>query len=172
MGASDKMKWTTVASQCVRRSVKMSKLQEGSKYVFRVRAKNEYGYGDWAELADPVAVSDVASAPGKVTVVDSNAKEVTLNWTEPENDGGCKIIKYIILYQEVTEETWHVATESTTTSAVISSGLEEGKKYYFQVKAVNAKGESDGTVTAKAVAAVDIIEQPSFDISEKSTNVT
>lgn len=46
---------------------------------------------------------DRPSAPGKATVVMTLGRSVTLEWSEPEDDGGCKIGTYIVEYYKVIE---------------------------------------------------------------------
>jgi len=41
-------------------------------------------------------------APGRADVVRVAGRSVTLSWTEPDDDGGCKIGNYIVEYYRVT----------------------------------------------------------------------
>lgn len=47
------------------------------------------------------SILDRPARPGKATVTMTLGRSVTLSWTEPEDDGGCKIGTYIVEYYRV-----------------------------------------------------------------------
>lgn len=50
-------------------------------------------------------VADKPTAPGRAKVVMTLGRSVTLSWTSPEDDGGCKIGNYIVEYYRVSTTT-------------------------------------------------------------------
>lgn len=64
--------WNTVITKCSKTSCKISPLQEGCKYFFRVLAENEYGIGDGKDTEDAVEVSERPSQPDSLEVIYSS----------------------------------------------------------------------------------------------------
>lgn len=50
-------------------------------------------------------VADKPMSPGRAKVVMTLGRSVTLSWTSPEDDGGCKIGNYIVEYYRVSTTT-------------------------------------------------------------------
>lgn len=72
-------------------------LEPNKKYLFRVRAENQYGCSDPLEMENPITATysfTVPDAPGVPIVSDWDTSSVTLNWTRPRSDGGAKIQGY------------------------------------------------------------------------------
>ena len=82
--------WTTVTAECARNSFRITGLNEGDMYMFRVLAENSFGLGIPAET-EPVKVSMKPSPPSKMQFVDSTNTTVTLAWSKPEHNGGSDI---------------------------------------------------------------------------------
>ena len=68
------------------------------------------------------------------------AGRVSLAWTAP-NDCGSTITGYSYRYRKVSESAW-LGSGTTTGPAVEITGLESDVAYRFEIKAVNAQGES------------------------------
>ena len=89
-----------------------------------------------------------------------------LKWKKPEDDGGSPIQCYEIEKLDPHTGQWIPCGKSTEPEANIS-GLQEGKKYKFRVKAVNKEGESEPLETEKSIVAknpfgrVDFLSNPS-----------
>ena len=109
------------------------------------------------------APSNVASATPAVTVPDApfittatgGYEQVTLSWTTP-NDGGSPITGYAV-YEGTTAGGENYTTPATTTAVGTNTatitGLTDGTRYYFTVKAINAKGDSVPSNEANATPA-------------------
>lgn len=97
--------------------------------------------------------------PGKPEVYDITRSSVSIKWSIPFNDGGSKIVGYIVERKEcidADEARWLKCNYTTITEnyfTVIS--LEEGTTYEFRVIARNGAGvhsmpsESTGPITCK-----------------------
>lgn len=79
---------------------------------------------------------------GKAKVVMTLGRSVTLAWTTPEDDGGCKIGNYIIEYYRMGWNVWLKAATSRQLTTVLGD-LIEGSEYKFRVKAESPYGISD-----------------------------
>lgn len=85
------------------------------------------------------------SMPLDFTAVGGNA-EVSLDWVEPEQDGGSDIIKYNIYRNEdgMDQEVFEVFPPSTD---YIDTDVMNGKTYEYEISAENIMGESERTET-------------------------
>lgn len=75
-----------------------------------------------------------------------------MKWKKPEDDGGSPIQYYEIEKLDPHTGQWIPCGKSTEPEANIS-GLQEGKKYKFKVKAVNKEGESEPLESEKSIIA-------------------
>uniref|UniRef100_A0A8C3DLW8 Uncharacterized protein n=1 Tax=Corvus moneduloides TaxID=1196302 RepID=A0A8C3DLW8_CORMO len=160
---STRKAYATVTSNCTKNSFKITQLQEGCSYYFRVLAVNEYGAGLPAETADPVKVSEPPAPPSKVILVDVTRNSASIKWEKPESDGGSKITGYVVEMQTKGSTKWSACTQVKTLEATIT-GLSMGEEYSFRVLAVNEKGKSDPRELGVPVIAKDIEIQPSVEL--------
>lgn len=99
--------------------------------------------------------------PGKPEVTDITRSSVSLCWTVPLNDGGSKIIGYVVerkVYStdEWDDNRWLKCNYTTITENYFTvTNLGEGETYEYRVVAKNAAGvhsipsETTGPVTCK-----------------------
>ena len=149
---------TTVTSNTV------TGLTNGGTYAFQVRALGAPDAG--AEPSDPsdeVSVSlsgtppvqtGPLSAPRNLTATAGNG-QVTLGWTPPQSGGG-SITRYEYR-QETTANaggtgTWTTTGGTGTTFTV--TGLANGTRYYFRVRAVSSDGPGPESSEASATPAL------------------
>lgn len=69
-------------------------------------------------------------------------ESVTLAWAKPEQDGGSRIIGYLVEALEKGQEKW-VKCGVTKFTHFTVSGLRENAEYFFRVRAENHAGFSD-----------------------------
>uniref|UniRef100_A0A8C3KNF6 Titin n=1 Tax=Calidris pygmaea TaxID=425635 RepID=A0A8C3KNF6_9CHAR len=160
---STRKAYATITNNCTKNSFKITQLQEGCSYYFRVLAVNEYGVGLPAETPDPIKVSEPPSPPPKVVLVDVTRNSASIKWEKPESDGGSKITGYIVEMQTKGSVKWSACTQVKTLEATIT-GLSMGEEYSFRVMAVNEKGKSDPRELGVPVIAKDIEIQPSAEL--------
>lgn len=70
---------------------------------------------------------------------------MTVNWEEPEDDGGTPITGYWLERKETTGKRWTRVTRDPIRpmglgESFVVSGLIEGSQYLFRVSAINAAG--------------------------------
>lgn len=79
-------------------ALKITSAKRKDRGEYTVKAGNKLGE-DVASFL--VTVTDRPSAPGKAIIAMTLGRSVTLTWSEPEDDGGCKIGTYIVEYYRV-----------------------------------------------------------------------
>ncbi|KAL0279932.1 UNVERIFIED_CONTAM: hypothetical protein PYX00_001382 [Menopon gallinae] len=120
-------------------SLRISEATREDRGEYQIRGINKIGEDLVCFL---VTVTDRPSPPGKATVSMALGRSVTLSWTSPEDDGGCKIGSYTVEYYRVGWNMWLKAATCRQLSTVLSD-LIEGSEYKFRIKAENPYGMSD-----------------------------
>ena len=86
--------------------------------------------------------SDPPSAPGKPTVSNIDATEMTITWTTPESDGGSPILGYFVEKKEPKSSRWTRINSTPVEGMTFKvKDLVEKSKYHFRVIAANKAGE-------------------------------
>lgn len=97
--------------------------------------------------------SDVPGPVKNLQVVDTADGEVSLAWEEPENDGGSKVIEYVVERRDEKRKTWTLATDHAESPEYTVTGLQKDCFYLFRVCARNRVGSGPFVETDKAVQA-------------------
>jgi predicted phage tail protein len=115
-------------------------LNNGTAYIFRVRAVNDVGPGAWSLPPYPSATpATVPDAPTDVTAKRGNG-QAEVSWTAPADTGGSDISGYELQYSSNNGTTWIPDPPLTATSGEPVTGLNNGTAYIFRVRAVNDVG--------------------------------
>uniref|UniRef100_A0A3B3Q791 Uncharacterized protein n=1 Tax=Paramormyrops kingsleyae TaxID=1676925 RepID=A0A3B3Q791_9TELE len=107
------------------------------------------------EIFDPV--------PGqceKPTISSVTHNSMTVNWEEPEYDGGTPVIGYWLERKETTSKRWNRVTRDPIKVMPFGvshnvSGLIEGSQYQFRVTAINAVGCGPPSLPSDPITATD-----------------
>ncbi|HEY0639469.1 MAG TPA: Ig-like domain-containing protein [Pseudonocardiaceae bacterium] len=140
-------------------------LDNGTEYVFRVRAHNLVG---WGEPSAPSAPARPNTVPGAVTgLVTSDPRDgsLRLSWNEPPNDG-TPVQRY--------EVTWTGGGRQTVTgTSVTATGLDNDNRYTFTVIAVNAQGPGPAaTVEGQSAGPPAAPAAPTFTATNRAGSST
>ncbi len=147
-------------------------LHEGCTYMFRVRAVNSMGESEPLETDTSILAKNPYDPPGppeNVRVEDWDRKWVKLSWSPPFDDGGSRILNYIIEKKEDFSSKWSRAAQTDTDECLMKvTDLTENSKYRFRVRAVNRAGpghpsEPSSEVTCRTRNAPPIIDRNSID---------
>ncbi|XP_069019250.1 titin-like [Embiotoca jacksoni] len=135
---------------------KVTSVEEGLIYEFRVCAENMAGIGPCSKASEPVAARDQCDPPGNLTVTNITNTSVSLSWDKPEYDGGAKITSYIVERRELPDSCWLKCNFTNLQDTFLEvTGLTEGEQYDFRVIAKNAAelfsapSETTGPVTVQ-----------------------
>ncbi|XP_060520388.1 titin homolog isoform X2 [Cylas formicarius] len=120
-------------------SLKIADASRSDRGEYQVKAVNKLGENTASFL---VTVTDKPSRPGRARVVMTLGKSVTLSWTMPEDDGGCKIGNYIVEYYRLGWDVWLKAATCRQLTTILGD-LIEGSEYKFRIKAESPYGISE-----------------------------
>lgn len=135
---------------------KVTAIEEGLTYEFRVYAVNMAGVGLCSKTSEPVLARDQCDPPHNLTVTNITRGSVSLSWDKPEYDGGAKITGYIVERRELPDSCWLKCNFTNLLDTFLEvTGLTEGAEYDFRVTAKNAAelysrpSDTTGTVTVQ-----------------------
>lgn len=166
--------WTKLnRSPVTENQFKVTSVEEGLVYEFRVYAENMAGVGLCSNTSDSVAARDQCEPPQNLTVTNITNSSVSLSWDKPEYDGGAKIIGYIVERQEEPGSCWLKCNFTNLLDTYLEvAGLTEGEQYVFRVIAKNsgelfsAPSETTGPITVQ-----HDVEPPKIMLEDKLKQV-
>ncbi|XP_026167372.1 titin-like [Mastacembelus armatus] len=149
--------WTKLNRNSVAENqFKVTNIEEGLIYEFRVCAENMAGVGPCSMPSEPVVARDQCDPPHNLTVTNITNSSVSLSWDKPEYNGGAKITSYIVERKELPDSCWLKCNFTNLLDTFLEvTGLTEGEQYDFRVIAKNsaelfsAPSETTGPVTVQ-----------------------
>ena len=134
-------------------SFKVTGLEEGEEYLFRVTANTDEGPSEPLVADTATLAKNPWGPPGpprKLQLCDWDADRMDLKWLVPEFDGKAPITHYIMEMREADkgkpegEESWKEVGNSDGPKLFFSmGGLVVKRKYQFRARAVNKGGKSE-----------------------------
>ena len=114
-------------------------LKRNTTYQIRVKNFAESGHVGFSSILEAeTRTYATPSAPRNVSVVEAGSNSLSIEWDEPADNGGRRVVVYDVRYRKKGAETW-MEEEARTTSFTIT-GLEQGTEYLIGVRAVNVAG--------------------------------
>ena len=114
--------------------------------------------GDYSGLEGPtvaltIPVEGAPSAPRGLAAAASD-ESVTLTWRAPADDGGSAIVRYQVRYQETggSYSEWSPVSGGAGATSTTVRGLENGKSYDFQVRAMNSVAAGEAATASATLA--------------------
>ena len=134
-------------------------------YQLTVRATSGAGTREkTATQAITVAVTDVGgeapSAPSAPSVSAASVTSLNVSWSEPDNAGPA-ITDYDVRYRAGTTGDWSDGGHTGAATTATITGLAEGTSHQVQVRATNAEGTGDWSVSG--TGSTDANAAPAFD---------
>ncbi|XP_067877782.1 myomesin-2 [Heterodontus francisci] len=138
------------------RVYKVENLKEGSFYEFKVSAVNLGGVGIPSESSRPFKCEAwTMSEPGPtydLTFCEVRNNSLVILWKPPIFTGSSAVTGYNVDICELGSEEWRTVTEKAVTTRYFKvTNLEEGKSYFFRVRAVNAAGPGKASEPSEPV---------------------
>lgn len=131
--------------------LKITKATRADRGEYNVRAVNKLGEFNASFL---VTVTAKPSPPENVRITMSLGKSVTLTWSAPPDDGGCKIGSYIVEYYRIGWNVWLKASSTRQLTTTLND-LIEGSEYKFRVKAESPYGLSEPSAESRVLFVPD-----------------
>ncbi len=110
-------------------------LTNGTAYTFTVKAVNIFGFGPASDASSPVTPATTPGVPASISAVAGDA-QATVSWTAPSSDGGSPITGYTVS----TSVGSHTCSWTSGPLTCTVTGLTNGTRYIFKVRATNALG--------------------------------
>ncbi|KER21602.1 hypothetical protein T265_15051, partial [Opisthorchis viverrini] len=141
-------------------TAKITNVDEGQTYEFRVSAVNDAGPGEPSKATAPHTVKDPTYPPGSPENL--NVDRVTkngakLSWNKPRRDGGAPVTGYVVEKKNENDE-WVPVLNTADTCAFVP--MKEGETGQFRVRAVNEEGPGEPTKPTAVLSAQDTPEAP------------
>jgi fibronectin type 3 domain-containing protein len=142
---------TTIASANSASYTDMN-LTDGTKYYYVVSAVNSYGESGNSSEVNATPALAIPAAPTGLTATPGD-KQVALAWTASAGAASYNVKRSTTSGSEVT-------IASPTGASYTDVSLTDGTKYYYEVSAVNATGESANSSEVNATPALAIPATP------------
>jgi titin len=155
--------WQIVSATVARTSIKVSRLNQGTEYQFRIAAENRYGKSHAIDSA-PIVAQYPFEPPGPPTnihIAQASRSGMLVLWGRPASDGGSPVIGYHVECKVQSSILWTKANRGLLAENQFKmSGIEEGLLYQFRVYAENIAGIGLCTKASEPVAARDPCDPP------------
>ena len=122
----------------------VNNLVTGQSYVFKVRARNEIGWGEWSTDSKSVSTNPIP-IPGVPTCLKTGIGWVGLEWNKPVGEllvDSYEIQKRIISADQLEFAKWEVVVTTCQTNDYLVQELKPCAKYNFRVRALTFDGWS------------------------------
>jgi large repetitive protein len=144
--------WTTFADGVkTTTAATVTRLTNGTSYIFRVAAVNGAGAGIYSSPTPTVTPSSTPGVPTAVAV-STGDQQATVVWSAPSSSGGSPITDFTVAYSSNAGATWTVFNDGVSTSTRSTvTGLSNGTSYVFKVAASNVSGSGAFSTPTTAV---------------------
>ncbi|MBN1539402.1 MAG: fibronectin type III domain-containing protein [Candidatus Thermoplasmatota archaeon] len=115
-------------------------VERGGTYYYSVSALNAIGPGELSmalQIEIPLLTAPSPPLDLAGTLEENN---VSLTWSEPEDDGGSPILEYLV-FRGTTGDSMELLAEVGLETEYFDEGLSWNTTYYYRVAAVNALGQ-------------------------------
>ncbi|KAI7808166.1 putative immunoglobulin-like and fibronectin type III domain-containing protein 1, partial [Triplophysa rosa] len=138
----------------------------GKRYTYRIYAENLEGISESMETDKIMAGSLMFPGPPAPPKVNSAFKNcINLTWTQPEKDGGTKILGYLLEKCKKDTNQWvtlNPVNEPIQGLKYAVKDVSEGSEYEFRVSAINMSGAGEPSAPSVMVCAKNPNMKPYF----------
>ena len=172
---TSRLSWTVAAPNIKGLYHKLKNLLPGNEYIFRVRAVNKYGIGDYLESEPTIACNPYKppSAPGTPEASQITNDSMVLSWTTPELNGGADIEGYHLEKRDKDSVRWTKCNRQKLTDTHFKvTGLMTDHFYEYHVTAENQAGIGDLSELSLSYRACNATTPPAPPHHPKVTDYT
>ena len=144
----DRFTFTSSTAQIRTRSGQTYDYETDQLFIVRVTADDGNGGSKTATVI--IRVIDEAeppSTPSRLTSLQVNPTSMVVSWTPPSDTGRPDITGYDVQYRKSAATDWTAGPQAVTDTNAALINLEPSTRYYVQVRAKNAEGDSPWTST-------------------------
>ena len=132
-------------------SATVTGLVNGTRYSFRVTAKNAIG-SSTPSAAVAATPRTVPSAVRSLTAVPGASGQIRLAWVASSSNGGAAVSDYVVQRSTNGTSGWVTLNDGVrTTASYTATGLRNGTRYHFRVSAANAAGVGPASNVANSI---------------------
>nr|XP_039274072.1 titin-like [Styela clava] len=106
---------------------------------YQIAATNKHGK---SHAKFDLLVIGKPSSPIHLTVTEVTSSSVSLIWSEPEEDGGSPITKFLVEKRDIKRKMWQSVSDDVEDTEITVNKLIEGSSYLFRVSCENRVGLS------------------------------
>lgn len=166
--------FTELASGITTTSYSTTSLTAGGEYIFKVEARNVFGYSSTYSNAVTILQAQKPDAP--VTLANDAAitasTQIGLTWSAGAFDGASPIIDYRITFDQGTNN-WVPLASSITLTSFTATDLTPDTVYAFKVEARNVQGFSpeSSEFSVRAAAVPDTPSAPTTTVNGSNVQI-
>ncbi|XP_029539842.1 immunoglobulin-like and fibronectin type III domain-containing protein 1.1 isoform X4 [Oncorhynchus nerka] len=121
--------------------ITLNKLQRKDTGEIKFKLKNEFGT---AEAFAKIIVTDKPTPPlGPLEIIEASQNAIEVKWRSPKDDGGCKILNYILERQQIGRNTWKKLGPIGPEAHYKDSDVDHGRRYCYKIRADTEMGSSE-----------------------------
>jgi len=141
-------------------------LSQGTTYYYRVRAITAGMSGGWSTIANASTTNTAIVAPINLVAAVDSSTGINVSW------GAVSGATSYTIHRDISPS--FESPNSTTQAGItlLSSGLSQGIKYYYRVKATGANGTSGWSTTADATTTINAPVAPTVTAVTVITSTT
>uniref|UniRef100_A0A4W5R2F6 Immunoglobulin like and fibronectin type III domain containing 1, tandem duplicate 1 n=1 Tax=Hucho hucho TaxID=62062 RepID=A0A4W5R2F6_9TELE len=119
----------------------LNKLQRKDTGEIKFKLKNEFGT---VEAFAKIIVIDKPTPPmGPLEIIEASQNAIEVKWRSPKDDGGCKILNYILERQQIGRNTWKKLGPIGPEAHYKDSDVDHGRRYCYKIRADTEMGTSE-----------------------------
>ncbi|XP_013989268.2 immunoglobulin-like and fibronectin type III domain-containing protein 1.1 isoform X4 [Salmo salar] len=119
----------------------LNKLQRKDTGEIKFKLKNEFGT---VEAFAKIVVIDKPTPPmGPLEIIEASQNAIEVKWRSPKDDGGCKILNYILERQQIGRNTWKKLGPIGPEAHYKDSDVDHGRRYCYKIRADTEMGTSE-----------------------------
>ncbi|XP_020350148.1 immunoglobulin-like and fibronectin type III domain-containing protein 1.1 isoform X6 [Oncorhynchus kisutch] len=119
----------------------LNKLQRKDTGEIKFKLKNEFGT---VEAFAKIIVTDKPTPPlGPLEIIEASQNAIEVKWRSPKDDGGCKILNYILERQQIGRNTWKKLGPIGPEAHYKDSDVDHGRRYCYKIRADTEMGSSE-----------------------------